>query len=258
MKKVLVFLMIGLFASCSAKRNLTYFGDLPQDTSFKSAIVNSYEPKIQEGDILSITVSSLDAASNAMFNTGTIQSGMTKVTDVGASSNLGKEGYLIGGDGNVNFPIIGQVQLKGLTLTQAHEKMQSELIKYVKEPIVNIRYLNFKITVIGEVQKPTTFTISNDRINVLEALGMAGDMTVYGKRENVLVIREENGERNMVRLDFNSKEVFSSPYFYLKQNDIVYVEPSHLRDPSGERTLRIISTVATVITAASLLIFRVF
>lgn len=259
MKNVLILLLIGLFvSSCTSKRNLTYFSDLPQNASYQAAIVNAYEPTIQKGDILSITVSSLDAASNAMFNTGTLQTGMTKVTGIGASADLGKEGYLVGGDGHVNFPIIGQIQLKDLTLTQAHEKMQRELIKYVKEPIVNIRYLNFKITVIGEVQKPTTFVIPNDRINVLEALGMAGDMTVYGKRQNVLVIREENGERNMVRLDFNSKDVFSSPYFYLKQNDIVYVEPSALRDPSGERTLRIVSTIATVITAASLLIFRVF
>lgn len=259
MKRLIYILFIGVFAtSCSSQRNLSYFADLPDSTDFQSAIIKTHEPKIQEGDILSIMVSSLDPASNAMFNTGALQASSTLTNREGATTNLAKEGYLVGNDGNVNFPIIGKIQLKGLTLTQAHEKMEQELIKYVKEPIVNVRYLNFKVTVIGEVQRPLTFTVANDRINVLEALGLAGDMTVYGKRKNVLVIREEDGERNMVRLDFTSKDVFNSPYFYLKQNDIVYVEPSHLKDPSGDRTLRVISTIATVITAASLLIFRVF
>ncbi len=258
MKRLIFILCIGLFTSCSSQRNLSYFADLPESTDYQSAILKTQQPKIQIGDILSIVVSSLDPASNAMFNTGALQASSALTSREGSATNLAKEGYLVGNDGNVNFPIIGKIQLKGLSLTQAHEKMQQELIKYVKDPIVNVRYLNFKVTVIGEVQRPLTFTVDNDRINVLEALGMAGDMTVYGKRKNVLVIREEDGERNMARLDFTSKEAFNSPYFYLKQNDIVYVEPSYLKDPSGERTLRIISTVVTVVTGASLLIFRVF
>jgi polysaccharide export outer membrane protein len=257
MGRLILILLVGVFTSCSSQRNLSYFADLPDDTDFKSAILKTHQAKIQEGDILNIVVSSLDPASNAMFNTGALQSSFVVANNEGGS-HLSKEGYLVGHDGNINYPIIGKIQLKGLTLTEAHELMEGELIKYIKDPIVNVRYLNFKVTVIGEVQRPLTFTVANDRINILEALGMAGDMTVYGKRKNVLVIREEDGERNMVRLDFTRKETFNSPYFYLKQNDIVYVEPSHLKDPSGERTLRIISTVVTVVTGASLLIFRAF
>lgn len=257
MKRLILILLVGVFTSCSSQRNLSYFADLPDNTDFKSAILKTHQPKIQEGDILSIVVSSLDPASNAMFNTGALQSSFAVANNEGGS-HFSKEGYLVGHDGTINYPIIGKIQLKGLTLTEAHELMEGELIKYIKDPIVNVRYLNFKVTVIGEVQRPLTFTVANDRINILEALGMAGDMTVYGKRKNVLVIREEDEERNMVRLDFTRKETFNSPYFYLKQNDIVYVEPSHLKDPSGERTLRIISTVVTVVTGASLLIFRAF
>lgn len=258
--KLMLLLTVVVFATgCSSKRELSYFKDLPADQGFKTAITNAYSPEIQAGDLLSISVSSLDAASNILFNTGAMQqSGDLRNRDQNAGTNLNKEGYLVGEEGNINFPIIGQIALGGLSLKEAHQKMEEELVRYVKDPIVNVRFLNFKITVIGEVQKPTTFTIPNDRINVLEALGMAGDMTPYGKRNNVLVIREENGERNLVRLDFNSKEVFSSPYFYLKQNDIVYVEPGALKDPSGDRTLRIISTVATVVTATALMIQRVF
>src|SRR5690606_6867914 len=112
-----------------------------------TAIVNSHEPKIQPGDIMGINVSSLDPNSNAMFNTGALQSSSSAST--GSVTNLGKEGYLVGKDGSINFPIIGKIQLQGLTLTEALEKMQDELLKYVKDPIVNINYMNFKVTVIG-------------------------------------------------------------------------------------------------------------
>ena len=247
-----------LISACSSKRELSYFKDIPSDQGFKTAITNAYSPEIQAGDLISISVSSLDAASNVLFNTGAMRQVGESNTGGASATDLNKEGYLVGEEGNINFPIIGQIKLGGLSLKDAHKKMEQELIRYVKDPIVNVRFLNFKVTVIGEVQKPLTFVIPNDRINVLEALGMAGDMTPFAKRNNVLVIREENGERAMVRLDFNSKDVFNSPYFYLKQNDIVYVEPSALKDPSGERTLRIITTIATVVTAVTLIIQRVF
>lgn len=253
--KLLLILFIGIFASsCTSKKNLTYFSDLPDLTGFKTAIVNAYEPKIQEGDILSINMNSLDAASNALFNYGTLENLGGRETN----ANLGKEGFLVGKDGSVNYPVIGKIELAGHTISEAHEILRKELLTYVKDPIVNIRYLNFKVTVIGEVQRPTTFTVDNDRINVLEALGMAGDMTPYGLRNNVLIIREANGERQMARLNLNESSSLESPFFYLRQNDIVYVEPNATKDPSGERTLRIVSTVASVVTALSLLIFRTF
>src|SRR5690606_20671367 len=166
-----------LLSSCAEKRNLVYFSDIQQNDAFQMAITNSHEPKIQPGDILAITVSSLDPTSNAMFNTGANVQGTNITSNSAGSTNLGKEGYLVGNDGSINFPVVGKINLSGLTLTQAHNRMADELNKYVKEPIVNLRYLNFKITVIGEVNKPTTFTIDNDKVNVLEALGMAGDMT---------------------------------------------------------------------------------
>lgn len=249
-----IFLLI--LSSCAEKRNLTYFNDINDSTAFQQAIVKTHEPRIQKGDILSITVSSLDPTSNAMFNTGTILQGSTSQLNTAGTTNIGKEGYLVGNDGMINFPIIGKINLTGLTLTEAHTQMREELIKYVKDPIVNLRYLNFKVTVIGEVNRPSTFTVDNDRINVLEALGLAGDMTAFGRRENVLVIREANGTRYMERLDLSKSSTFSSPYFYLNQNDIVYVEPDVMKEKNVSRNPNTIPIFLAAISVITLVVSR--
>jgi len=220
--------------------------------------MNSYEPKIQTGDIMGITVSSLDPTSNAMFNTGALQSSVSNISTTGSTTNLGKEGYLVGKDGNINFPIIGKVHLQGLTLTDALEKMQSELIKYVKDPIVNINYLNFRVTVVGEVNRPGSFTIDKDRINLLEALGNAGDMTAYGRRENVLIIRETDGKRQMVRINLNNSAALNSPYFYLQQNDLVYVEPDVMKEKQVSRDNYYLATTASVVSILVVILTRIF
>ena len=221
-------------------------------------ITNSHEPKIQPGDIIAITVSSLDPTSNAMFNTGAIVQGTNITSNSAGSTNLGKEGYLVGTDGTINFPIVGKISLAGLTLTQAHNQMSDELNKYVKDPIVNLRYLNFKVTVIGEVNRPSTFAVDNDKVNVLEALGMAGDMTAYGKRENVLVIRETDGKRHMARLDLNNSTAFSSPYFHLQQNDIVYVEPDTMKEKQISRNPNTIPILLGAVSLVTLIVSRLF
>src|SRR5690606_19756741 len=247
-----------LLTSCAEKRNLVYFSDVQQNDAFQIAITNSHEPKIQPGDILAITVSSLDPTSNAMFNTGANVQGVNVTNNTAGSTNLGKEGYLVGNDGNINFPVIGKINLTGLTLTQAHSRMAEELNKYVKEPIVNIRYLNFKVTVIGEVNRPSTFAVDNDKINVLEALGMAGDMTSYGKRENVLVIRELDGRRHMARLDLNSSAAFNSPYFHLQQNDIVYVEPDIMKEKQISRNPNTVPILVGAMSVITIVLSRLF
>jgi polysaccharide export outer membrane protein len=252
-------LTILFVTGCAEQRNLVYFSDVQQNEAFQMAIVNAHEPKIQSGDILSITVSSLDPTSNAMFNTGSMVSstgGQPNIT--GGSTNIGKEGYLVGNDGTINFPVIGKVSLAGLTLTEAHEQMRAELNKYVKEPIVNIRFLNFKITVIGEVNRPASFTVDNDKVNVIEALGMAGDMTAYGQRENVLIIREVEGTRNLARLNLNSSDAFNSPYFYLQQNDVVYVEPSVIKEKQASRNPNTLPVILAIVSITTLIVSRLF
>jgi polysaccharide export outer membrane protein len=172
---------------------------------------------------MSISVSSLNAESNVLFNNVLLPA-------VGGSNIIASkinEGYLVDTEGKINFPVIGKVPLSGLTKEEATDKMTALVRNHVRDPIINIRFVNFKVTVIGEVNKPATFIVETEKINVLEALGLAGDMTEFGRRENVLIIREKGGERSAVRLDLNNKNVLSSPYFYMQQNDIVYVEPDN-------------------------------
>ena len=235
---------------------MVYFKDLPDSIAVQERLPEIPEPKIQAGDILRITVNTLNPESNTLFNSGTLQTfdGSRNINPSGGQLN--SEGYLVDRSGFISFPVIGQIKLAGLTRDEARIEMIKQINNYVKDPIVNVRFLNFKVTVIGEVSNPSTFTIPNEKVNILEALGMAGDMTMYGKRNDLLLIREENGLRTTVKLDMGRKDIMNSPYFYLKQNDILYVEPTKYRDPSGDRTLRIVAAIATSVTAISLFITR--
>ena len=249
----ILFILLLLLASCGPKRNLSYFKDLPDSVALRSAIPQIPETKIQSGDILRITINTLNPESNVLFNSGTLQTLDSRNNNVNSNDQLAAEGYLVDKNGVINFPVLGQVKLGGLTREEARQEMVKHLNNYVKNPIVNVRFLNFKVTVIGEVAKPATFMIRNEKVTILEALGMAGDMTPFGKRENVLLIREENGERTMIKLDMGKKDIMNSPYFYLRQNDVVYVEPTKYKDPGTDRTLRIIAAVATSLTAIGIL-----
>lgn len=228
---ILPLLFICLLSSCRTNRNLVYMSDLRDSIAISEAILNKVDAKIKEGDILSISVNTLSPESNALFNKGEMItpgiSSTPNLTAYSGATTLSNVGYLVDKDGNINFPVIGVVKLDGLTIEQARQKLTTEIAKQTKNPIVNIRFMNFKVTVVGEVMKPGTFNISNDKINILEALGMAGDMTPYGKRENVLVIREDNGVRTLGRVNMNTRNLTQSPFFYLQQNDVVYVAPQN-------------------------------
>ncbi|WP_460924023.1 polysaccharide biosynthesis/export family protein [Pontibacter brevis] len=182
---------------------------------------------IKPEDLLSITVMTLNPESNMLFNTGVLQpvGNNSGVRQQQQGGNDAAQGYLVDDQGFIEFPVLGRIKLAGLTREEANNKLTAELRKYLEEPIVKVRYMNFRVTVIGEVSSPTVITAMDDNLNVIEALGMVGDMTLYGKREDVLVIREENGIRTMARLNLNDSKVFDSPYFNLHQNDVLYVEP---------------------------------
>lgn len=251
----ILFILLMLFTSCSQRRNLVYFSDLRDSTAYQSAIMQHNQPKIQAGDILGINVSTLNPESNLLFNAGTLQS-LEHGGANAANGNSAIQGYLVDQQGQINFPVIGKIKLIGKTKEEATDYMVEKLKSYVKDPIVNIRFLNFRVTVVGEVNKPSTFVIPNDKINLIEALGLAGDMTLYGKRENILLIREENGKRTMVRLDLNKKETINSDYFYLKQNDIVYVEPDKMKEKQATMNIRTISIIASFTSVAIVAISR--
>ena len=244
------FLLLWTVSSCAPSRNISYFTDL-QGNGYTEAIQNKPDPEIQPDDLLSISVSSLNPESNVLFNNGVLQ------TIGGASSAVAtprtNEGYLVDANGAINFPVLGNVSLGGLTKQQATAKITSEIKKSVKNPIVNIRLLNFKITVVGEVNHPSTFTVPSERISVIEALGLAGDLTVYGKRDNILVIREKYNTRSTFRINLGSKDVFKSPAFYLQQNDVVYVEPAKAKALSTNGISYYFTFVSVLISVLSII-----
>lgn len=238
--------LILLSCSCAQRRNLVYLSDLPANSTASTIENADRDPTIQSNDLLSITVNTLSPESNILFSVNS--------NNVNKNGYLEKEGYRVNKDGNINLPVAGLVNVKGLTIEEAQKHLVRELTNYVKKPIVNIQFLNFRVTVIGEVNNPSTLTISNEQINLLEALGMAGDLTAYGKRENVLVIREVEGKRSIVRMNLNNKSILDSPYFYLKQNDIIYVEPDKAKAMEYSPNNRLMPLVVASISAVAVLL----
>lgn len=259
--KKLLFYALSLFTlfSCN-KRNLAYFSDVPEQTVYRENITNFKESTIQTDDILGITVISSNPESNVLFNAAGDGRAVGRVMDgrMSYDDNAVNAGYLVDPDGYIDFPVLGRVKLGGLTKQEAKARLISELDKYVKEPTVNIRFLNFRVTVIGEVKNPSTFTIPSEKINILEALGLAGDMTAYGKRDNVLLIREEEGVRTLTRVNLNSKNVLNSPNFYLSQNDVIYVEPNKVKEAQATTNTRIVSYILAAVSVTTLIISRLY
>jgi polysaccharide export outer membrane protein len=253
MKNKFFFLIIFLIiSSCAPTRNLVYFNDLNSAGEYTEEIKNKIDPVIQPDDLLSITVSSLNPESNMLFNSGVMQP--IGSTSSAIATNKTNDGYLVDKSGDINFPVLGSVKLAGLTKAQATDKMTAQIRNSVKNPIVNIRFLNFKITVIGEVNRPSTFTVLTEKISLLEALSLAGDLTSYGKRENILLIREKNGIRSTVRIDLASKTILNSPYYYLQQNDVIYVQPVKIKALQGSQSTFYIPLVTVLISIISLIV----
>jgi len=213
------------------------------------------EPIIQGDDILSINIQTIDPQANLIFSQPSISSSASSATAAlglgGGGGTQQVTGYLVDKEGNVQIPIIGKVKLAGLTTIIARDSVTNRLQKFYKDPIVDVRFANFKITVLGEVLKPGAYTVPNERTSILDALGLAGDLTIYGRRENVLLIRDSSDQKQMVRLNLNSKNLISSPYFYLKQSDIVYVEPNKAKaaalDAAKTRNYAIAASIITLL-----------
>jgi polysaccharide export outer membrane protein len=211
-----------------------------------------HEPTIQPDDILSISVFTIDPATSMVVNQLGSQS-FGGMVSVAGSANPSANGFLVDKNGEIQLSVIGKVKLLGLTTFQARDLIQEKASKSYNLPNVQVRYSNFKVTILGEVSRPATYTVPNEKVTLLDALGLAGDLTIYGKRENVLLIRDNNGEKQFARLNLNSKELFNSPYFYLKQNDVIYVEPNKGKSASlnvaRTQTITLIGTVLTVLIA---------
>ncbi|WP_299819007.1 polysaccharide biosynthesis/export family protein [uncultured Pontibacter sp.] len=227
---ILVLMLI--FTSCVHTREAVYF-DGVKNAEFTGDIGN-LEPVIQENDLLSITVSSLNPEASQLFNVSNVA--ISQMSTI-SGSMVQASGYLVDQDGFIQFPFLGNLKAAGMTKKELQKGITTQLVrqKLLLEPIVNIRYLNYKVSVLGEVARPSVLTIPNEKVTLLEALGLAGDLTIYAKRDNVLLIREENGKKKLMRIDLTSDEIFSSPNYYLRPNDIIYVEPNKSKVASTSR-----------------------
>lgn len=212
-----------LITSCVNTKKTTYFNDI-QDGVYKTSY-DAAPPVIHKNDLLSIYVSSLNTEATLIFNAPSLPTTTSASAKGTTTQNVG---YLVNDEGLIQFPVLGKVKAEGLTIKQLNDALVDDLTakKLLVDPLVTIRFLNFRVTVIGEVGNPTVITVPNEKISILEAIGLAGDLTIYGKRENVLLIREEEGKKIVRRIDLNAPATLTSQFYYLKSNDVVYVEPN--------------------------------
>ncbi len=238
-----------LIASCASKENIVYL----QNNNITSS-ATQYEPTIQPDDVLSIMVSSENPEVAAPYNLKSVA--IQNATEV-IAVNEQVQAYIVNSKGAIQFPMLGDIVLGGLTKTEAIDKLKSILKDHVKDAIIHMRILNFKVSVLGEVAKPGTFTVNSERITILEALSMAGDLTVYGKRKNILVIREKNGVKTTQQIDLTNSDFLNSEYYYLVQNDVVYVEPNKTKVNSsvvGPNLTVAISAISLLVTILAITI----
>lgn len=232
--------LVTIFSSCLTTKKVAYFSDVSDSTIINS--VAGLEPIIQKNDILSISVSSLSNEATIIFNTPNLPLSPGSLSNPNAPQTAG---YLVSQSGDVKFPILGSIHAEGLTPAQLEKEITNLLIdrKLLFDPVVSLRFLNFRVTVLGEVARPGVVYAPGEQLSILEALGQAGDLTIYGLRGNVILIRQENGQKIIRRLDLTSSNLLTSPYYFLKSNDIIYVEPGRNKIASTDATLRILPVV---------------
>lgn len=259
-------LLAGLSSSCGTTRPFTYMQG--QFDTAKLSQIQVSEPAIQKADLLSIIVYSDNQQAAAFYNqqmTGTAggSSGLASSPVTGSTGTSGaaptSPTYLVDERGDITFPGIGLLHIEGLTISQLVDTLNGRLAQYLTNPYCAIRYLNNRFTVLGEVAKPGMYSIPGARLNILQAIGLAGDLTFYGRRDNVLIMRENNGKREFARLDLTKPEIMGSPYFYLQQNDMVIVEQNRKKAVANDQVaVRNISIAATIVSTLAILysIFR--
>lgn len=252
----LVLASIMLLGSCTVSRKSVYFNDLPDAERFEWPAATFTEPTIKPDDILSINIQTVDPTSSTSLNQA------TSMQLIGASSagNMGNQqvtGFLVDKEGKVFIPMLGPIEVGGLTTFQARELISESAKRFYQAPTVQVRFANYKISVHGEVARPGVYTVPNEKVTLLDALAMAGDLTIFGKRDNVLLIRDNNGTKEYVRFNLNSATMFESPYYYLRQNDVIYVEPGKGRSASADAPRwQFYSMIASFISVAVLAFTR--
>ena len=244
-----------MFTSCRPAEEIAYIADAQRDSAF--ALKGQFSGGIQANDILGIYVESQTPESTIQFNQETNK--IVTLNNGGTVLNPGTSvvsGYLVNHDGDIIFPVLGKIHVLGLTHNELAKLIENQLISqgHITDPVVTVKLMNFKVCVLGDVTRPGQLVVAGERLTIFEALSMVGDLTIYGQRHNVTIIREENGVRTIGEVDLSSKSVFDSPYYYLHQNDVIYVEPNVRKKKNAERdpmTMTYISSAVSIVSVIS-------
>lgn len=251
---ILSLLVIALATSCASSKDFAYFQDRPLIDGYIDSAPEQLVYK--SDDILTINVTAADPIAAQPFNLSLI-SGAEDLLIV--SGNSRQQTYLVDYNGNIEFPVLGTLHIAGMTRIELTNMLKAKISEYATDPIVNIRLVNFTVTVIGEVSRPGTFTIQDERITLPEALGLANDLTIFGKRKDVLLIREVDGKKKFAKVDLTSVNAVSSPLYYLQQNDVIIVEPNNARIRSASYNQNngvLISAIGTLTTIIAVFLIK--
>lgn len=253
LKKTIPLFFVFLLFSCTSRKNLVYYQDI--DSKASKEKLNSYEIKIQPDDLLMIIVSAEDPEIAIPFNLTSISLQNIDKLDVAIGQRT-QQSYLVDTNGFIEFPVLGKLKVGGLTRTEVLKMLQGKIGVYIKNPIINLRIMNFKVSVQGEVNIPGSYNVASERVTLIEALTMAKDLTIYGKRNNILVIREIDGVKSFNRVDITKADFINSHFYYLSQNDVVYVEPNKTRINGaavGTNSSIILSALSILVTITVLI-----
>lgn len=244
-----------LLSSCGSYKNIPYFQDLNHTTLTKEQVENFSPLTIQNADILGINVTSRNPESSSIFNYN-----LNRVNgnnyDVAPGNPI--VGYLVDQKGEIHLPLIGNLKVAGLTTSQLREKLDQMLLIYYKDPVVNIRIINFKVSVFGDVLRPDIYTLQNERTTLTQALSLAGDLNITAMRTNIILIREQDGKRNYIPIDLTSKKLFESPYYYLKNNDEIYVQPDRTKYATVDRGYRTATLVLSGLSIIAIVLSNLY
>lgn len=258
--KFWLLILVVFFTSCISRKQITYFQNTPATDTIKTISENSglrtalFEPTIKPGDILSITIMSLNQESNLWFNSPVMQQSNAYPEK---SLTQSTPGFLVDNRGNIQIPLVGDIKVDGLTTSEIRQSITEKMDKYLQSPMVTVRFSNFKITILGDVAKPGVYPIPNERVTLLEALGMAGDLTIFGQRKGLKLIREEKGQNKIYYIDLTSKDVLNSPYMYLHPNDVIYIDPSSGKAANADNIYRIFPLIMSALNIVAIIVIGV-
>lgn len=253
-KCILVLLVVALMCSCVSRKQLAYLRDVTPESveDINKKMQSQPEPRVKITDALVITVSALDPEAVLPYNLPNVAYATPTSENIPTTPSF--QYYTVDANGDIDFPVLGKLHVVGMTQSEVIDMIKGRLQGQLNNPIVTMRFLNAKVTVLGEVKNPGSYQLNNGGMTLLEALGAAGDLTQYGRRDNILITRENNGKIEFARLNLQSEDIFTSPYFYLQQNDVVYIEPNQARTTSNQSLGLWLSLVGTLSSATTVVV----